>query len=614
MLAPCRGSGLGSDRCGGSWAQGGRVPCGAAAADLHALARGPRRSWLPRPWPAAQFFACPAARRRVGSPARYGRPVSSAASDPTRPPRGDAEARATTAEARVDRLRARIGTVLAPVVLIALLLVPMPGLSQEAHRLLAIAAMTVVLWVSEAVPLAIAALLAPALAVAFGVAPAARAFAAFAHPLIFLFLGGFMLAEGLSSQGFDRRAALWLLSRDFIAGSPARAMVAVAATAFVFSMWINNTATTAMLIPIAVGLCASIRHLCPADPAVLARQRRFEEGMLITMAYAASLGGVCTPIGTAPNMIALAQLERFADVRIDFLQWMSFAVPIGAAALLILLILARRRWPPAIDRVEGLSDSVRRELRELGPLRTGERRAVVIFALAVLGWLLPSLLRLVAGAEAEATRWAREALPEGVVALLAASLLFVVPSGDLGPPHKRAAASETIAGSRRERAAKLVAWSQVSRVDWGTLLLLGGGLALGGLTIDTGLAAAIGDLVERWLGDGASTTVVLLVVTGLVIYMTELVSNTATTNMLLPVVIPLATRLGMDPVPVALAVTLAASFAFMLPVSTPPNAIAYGSGHIRMPTMVRFGAWLDLVGLALLVLAAQFLLPAMRFW
>ena len=190
---------------------------------------------------------------------------------------------------------------LAPLALLGLLLLPMPGLSPAAHRVTAIAGMTVVLWISEAIPLAVSALLAPALAVMLDVAPAKQVFAPFAHPLIFLFIGGFMLAEALSVHGFDRRAALWLLSRKIVRGSPSRSMVAIALTAFGFSMWINNTATTAMMIPIAVGLCTSIRRLCPADPELLARQRRFEEGMLISLACAASIGGLCTPIGTAPT-------------------------------------------------------------------------------------------------------------------------------------------------------------------------------------------------------------------------------------------------------------------------------------------------------------------------
>jgi solute carrier family 13 (sodium-dependent dicarboxylate transporter), member 2/3/5 len=540
---------------------------------------------------------------------------------------GEVAARTSEAEARFDRIRARIGAVLAPVVLLGLLITPIPGLSPEAHRLTAIAAMTVILWISEAIPLAVSALLAPALAVLFDVAPAQQVFAPFAHPLIFLFLGGFMLAEALAVQGFDRRAALWLLSRDLLRGSPARAMVAVAITAFVFSMWINNTATTAMMIPIALGLCASIRRLCPPDPELQARHRRYEEGMLITLAYASSLGGICTPIGTAPNMIAIGYLDRFAGVRIDFLQWMSFGVPVGLAALAGTLVFARLRWPPALERVEGLTATVRRDLEALGPMTPGERRSVAVFGIAIAGWLAPSLLRLWLGQDAPATAWAQRALTEGVVALIAASLLFVLPSGDSNAKNTtienhpiqgtKVAEVEAIAPAQTAstfRWTPLLSWTRATRIDWGTLFLLGGGLALGELTVSTGLAAALGDAVGARLGSQVSPLLLLVVVTTLVIYLTELVSNTATTNMMLPIVIPLATEGGMDPVPASLAVTLAASFAFMLPVSTPPNAIAYGTGLVRLPTMVRFGARLDLFGLVLLVAVGAWLLPAMRFW
>lgn len=530
-------------------------------------------------------------------------------------------AQRSPAELRFDQLRARIGTFLAPLVLFGLLLVPMPGLSPEAHRLSAIAGMTVILWITEAIPLAVAALLAPALCVLLDVAPAADAFAAFAHPLIFLFLGGFMLAEALSMQGFDRRAALWLLSRELLNGSPTRAMIAVAATAFGFSMWISNTATTAMMVPIAVGLCASIRKLCPADPEIRARQRRFEEGMLITLAYAASIGGICTPIGTAPNMIALGHLEEFVGVRIDFLQWMSFALPIGLVALVIMLVLARLHWPPALERVEGLTANVRRELDALGPITSGERRAVAVFGLAIAGWLMPSLLRLSLGQDAPLAIWAERALQESVVALVAASLLFVLPSGDADARKRETSNSEHEGTEVAERERgdggiwkPLLNWTRATSIDWGTLFLLGGGLALGELTVETGLAQAIGDQIGGWLGSGTPPLLLLAVLIALALYLTELVSNTAITNMMLPVVLPLAVRAGLDPVPVILAVTLAASFAFMLPVSTPPNAIVYGTGLVRIPTMVRFGARLDLLSLALLIAVGAWLLPAIGFW
>jgi sodium-dependent dicarboxylate transporter 2/3/5 len=491
--------------------------------------------------------------------------------------------------------------VLAPLVLVGLLVTPMPGLSTPAHRLAAIAAMTVVLWISEAIPLAVAALLAPALAVLLGVAPAAQVFAPFAHPLIFMFIGGFMLAEALAVHGVDRRAALWLLTRNFVRGSPTRALVVVAWTSFGFSMWINNTATAAMMCPIAIGLCEGIRKLCPADPAAQAKQRRFEEGMLLMVAYSASIGGVCTPIGTAPNMIAIAELDRVTGLHFDFMRWMIFALPIGIAAQIGMLVLAVRRWPPAIQQASGLTESVQRDLAALGPVRLGEYRAMAVFGLAIVGWLSPSAVRLALGEDAAATAWAERSLSESIVALLAASLLFIIPATDHKSEPKRAWQP-------------LLSWERATRIDWGTVFLLGSGLALGDLAIDTGLADAIGNTLENLLGAGASPLLMLFAITTVTIYMTELVSNTATINMLLPVVIPLATRTGGDPVPVVITAAIAASFAFMLPVSTPPNAIAYGTGRVRLPTMVRFGARLNVVCLVLLLAAGMWLIPAIRFW
>jgi sodium-dependent dicarboxylate transporter 2/3/5 len=521
-------------------------------------------------------------------------------------------ARTSEAEARFDRIRARTGAVLAPLVLLGLLLAPMPGLSSPAHRLAAIAAMTVVLWISEAIPLAVAALLAPALAVLFDVAPAEQVFGPFAHPLIFMFIGGFMLAEALAVHGVDRRAALWLLTRNFVRGSPTRALVVVAWTTFGFSMWINNTATAAMMCPVAIGLCEGIRKLCPADPAAQAKHRRFEEGMLLMLACSASIGGVCTPIGTAPNMIAIAELDRVTGLHFDFVRWMSFALPIGITAQVGMLVLAVRRWPPAIEHAEGLTESVRRDLAALGPVRPAELRAMAVFGLAIVGWLSPSALRLGLGEDALVTTWAEQSLSESIVAVLAASLLFIIPASDVEPGIEDKVESAQSVMSRPWR--PLLTWNRAAQIDWGTVFLLGSGLALGDLAIETGLADAIGSTLENLLGGGTSPLLVLFTITTVTIYLTELVSNTATINMLLPVVIPLAIHTGSDPVPVVISAAIAASFAFMLPVSTPPNAIAYGTGRVRLPTMVRFGARLNLLCLALLMAAGAWLLPAIRFW
>lgn len=507
--------------------------------------------------------------------------------------------RISEAEARFDRIRRRIGLALAPASLIVLLAIPMPGLSPEAHRMAAVAVMTVIFWVTEAIPLPVAALLGPAVAVALGVAPAEEALAPFGHPLMFLFLGGFILAQGLSHQGVDRRATLWLLSRDFVGGSPTRALVAVAVVTWAFSMWISNTATAAMMVPIAVGLVATIEQHCPDDEQSRAAMRKYGGGLLITMAYASSLGGTATPIGTAPNLIAIEKLETTMGVSIDFLQWMSFALPISIVGLIGLLVIAVRRFPPPVQRVEGLTDHVKNELARLGPMGRGEKRVVAVFLLAVVGWLTPAMLRLLLGKEHVWAAWGKNSLKEGIVALICTALLFMIPSDP---------------GKKNEFAPRLITWEKATKIDWGTLFLLGGGFALSNLVFETGLATTISDGILGTDGEFIGGQLgLMLLATALVIYMTELSSNTATINMLLPVIIPVALLAGIDPLPVVLCVTLAASYAFMLPVSTPPNAIAYGSGHVRIGSMIRFGSWLDVLGLVFLVVVGMTLLPLFRF-
>jgi len=241
-------------------------------------------------------------------------------------------------------------------------------------------------------------------------------------------------------------------------------------------------------------------------------------------------------------------------------------------------------------RLTGLTAEVERQLTELGPLHKGERRAVTVFGLAIAGWLAPSVLRLSLGSDHPWTMWAREGLAEGIVAIVCASLLFMIPSG------------------REDQ--RILTWERAARIDWGTLFLLGGGIALGKMTFDTGLSAAIGEAALAAAGPIASHPLGLMAAAMLlVILLTEVTSNTATTSMILPVLIGLAQASGMDPVPMALAVTMVASFAFMLPVSTPPNAIAYGTGLLRLDTMLSKGIRLDAMAFLIVLVAGALLFP-----
>lgn len=501
-------------------------------------------------------------------------------------------ARTTDAEARFQRLRARAGLVAAPLAFAAVLAADLDLPSAEAHRLAAVAAFTIVAWLTECLPLPVTALLAPALATLVGAAPAKTAFAAMAHPLIFLFLGGFVLAEALSAHGVDRRAALWIVSRRWVADRPVRAALALVGLSFAASMWISNTATTAVMLPILAGFAATLARVVPGDPAARDRHRAFVSALAISVAYAASLGGMATPVGTGPNLVALGILRDDLGIYVDFLAWVFVALPVAAVMLAAQVFVALRGAPPPAKVVPGLRRTVAEELEALGPPSAAERRAVGVFVLAVVGWLAPSLLRLTLGVDHPWTAWARLHLQEGVVAVLAAGLLFLLPSG-------------------RPDGGRLLSWDRAARIDWGTLLLLGGGLCLGDLAMKTGLAEALGRGAIAAAGPAAaSPTGLLAAAVVLVVYLTEVTSNTATTAMMLPVLVGIADAAGVPAEPPVLAVTLAASCAFMLPVATPPNAMVYGSGLVSFPQMVRFGFLLDLVAIAVLVLAGTTFLPA----
>ena len=280
-----------------------------------------------------------------------------------------------------------------------------------------------------------------------------------------------------------------------------------------------------------------------------------------------------------------------AGVELDFGRWMALAFPIAIAGGVLVVTVCVRAFPAPVDKIEGLGDEVDRQLTELGPLTRGELRAIMIFGLAVLGWLAPSLLRVALGADHTQALWAKATLKEGVVAIACAGLMFATPSGV--KPGER-----------------IVDNTALQRVDWSTLILLGGGLALGRLMVETRLAEAIGVGMVDFAGPVVSHPLGLMAVSALlVIFMTEFTSNTATTAMMLPVLISVAQAANYDPTPTAVIVTLAASYAFMLPVSTPPNAMAYGTSLIQMGAMIRVGFRLDLLGYAVLMAFGVTLVP-----
>jgi sodium-dependent dicarboxylate transporter 2/3/5 len=480
------------------------------------------------------------------------------------------------AEEQFNRRRRSVGMIVAPILLIGLLIVPLP-VPAPAHRLAAVLAMMVALWVTEALPLAVTALIGPVLVILLQVAPARVAFAPIADPIIFLFIGSFMIAEAMFVHGLDRRIAYGALSSRMVGGSATRILITYGLVAAAISMWISNTATTAMMFPIGVSIVARLTEGREMDPG----SRNFGIAMMLMAAFGASVGGIGTPIGTPPNLIGIGMLSRIAGVEISFFKWMLLGVPIALVLFGFLALYLRLRLLRGVTLQTERTDRFRDELRRLGPLTVGQRNTLLAFAMTVVLWLFPGALSIVGLGNTALARNFSAAVPESVAAMVGAILLFLLPT------------------NWRARRFTLV-WSQAVRIDWGIILLFGGGLAMGELAFSTGLAEAMGRGITTWL-PAESTLSLTILFTAVAIVMSEAASNTASANMIVPVAIAVSQAAGVNPLEPALGATLGASMGFMMPISTPPNAIVYSSGYVPITQMMRHGLALDVAGFALIV-------------
>lgn len=475
-----------------------------------------------------------------------------------------------------------IGLFLGPLLFAVLLIAPLP-VPAPAHRLAAILALVIVLWVTEALPLAVTAMLGPVLAVVLRVAPVRAAFASFADPVVFVFIGGFMLAEAMLVHGVDRRIAYTALSWRFVGTSPGRMLIVYGGVAAALSMWMSNTATTAMMFPIGLSIAAHLERSGAAGA------RQFALFAMLMTSFAASVGGMGTPVGTPPNLIGIGMLERLAKVDITFFQWMAIGVPAVAVMFAFLAVYFYLAGVRGVTVIAGSTQLVRDELAKLGPPSRGQRNVLVAFGVTVVLWVTPGVFALADLNQAPFARAYAQAVPESVAAMLGAFLLFVLPL------------------DWRARRFTLT-WDQALRIDWGIVLLFGGGLALGEMAFATGLAEALGRGITAWLP--SQTTIALTVLfTGTAIVLSETASNTAAANMVVPIAIAVAQAAGVRPIEPALGATLGASMGFMMPVSTPPNAIVYSSGYIPITAMMRYGLVLDVVGFAVIVTLVLLLGP-----
>ncbi len=463
---------------------------------------------------------------------------------------------------------ALVGLLLGPLLMIALLLLPPPeGMPPRAWSVAAVTLLMVAWWFTEALPVAVTALVPVVAFPLLGIVSAGEATAPYAHPLIFLFLGGFLIAKAVERWNLHRRMALSLLR--LTGSSPARLVGGFMLATALLSMWLSNTATTIMMVPIALAVVALLDDQAKAaGPAAepTAGAERFGLALLLGIAYAASIGGLGTLIGTPPNALLAAFMAERYGIQIGFAQWMLLGVPLAAVLLVMTwLLLTRLAFRVGRSPVPGAAETIARQLQALGPLRREEGLVAAVFLTVAALWILrPALDGLLPGVE----------ISDPVIAMAGGVVLFVIPA-DL------------------RRGVFLMNWEAARQLPWGVLLLFGGGLSLASAIQASGLAGWIGEVLAGCAG--WPLVALILLITAVVVFLTEVTSNTATASVFIPIAATLGSCISADPLFFAIPVALAASCAFMMPVATPPNAIVYASGRIQVPEMARAGFLLNLI-------------------
>ncbi|KHT44802.1 SLC13 family permease [Vibrio sinaloensis] len=461
---------------------------------------------------------------------------------------------------------------LGPLVMLATLVMepPVAGLSVDAWRTAGLAFWMASWWISEAVPIPAASLLPLVVVPVAGIASIKQVAAPYAHPLIFLFLGGFLISIAMERWNLHRRIALKTM---LYAGSkPSIQVLGIMLVTAFLSMWMSNTATAVMMLPIALSV---IKIVTDRDP----NNNQFGKAMLLAIAYGASIGGIATLIGTPPNALMAAYLSDSYNIEIGFGQWMMLGLPLSIV-LLVFTWLWLTKFSYKVDQAgEVSSKSVfKDQLEKLGAMSAGEKKVLFIFAFAALGWIFRPYIAKATGI----------GLSDTGVAMMAAILLFALP---------------VKSGSNQ----RVLDWESAKSVPWGILILFGGGLALAAKIKSSGLAEYIALQIQG--ADTISLVMGILIVTALITFLTEITSNTATAAGFLPLLGPVAESITGTPMVWVIPAAIAASCAFMMPVATPPNAIVFGSGQLKMGDMIRAGFLLNIVAIALITIASITLLP-----
>jgi len=455
--------------------------------------------------------------------------------------------------------RATVSLFLGPAVCLALTLLPQPeGMAVEAQRLGGVAAWMAIWWIGEAVPIPATALLPIALFPVLHIMPPADVTVSYGHHLIYLFMGGFMIAVTMERWSLHRRIALHIIRR--VGAGPTRLVLGFMLATALLSMWISNTATAMLMVTIGL---AVLKQLLPGDGYQTAP---LSTALMLGIAYSASIGGVATLIGTPPNAILAGVLYQNYGVDLSFTDWMRFALPLSIVMLLLTwFYLTRIAFPVHRSQLPEAAAHIKQELANLGAMSVPEKRVAWVFGSVALLWISRGLVN-----------WTPlQGIDDSTIAIAGALSLFVIPA-DWG------------------QRTFLLDWQTAVRIPWDIIILFGGGFALAAGFSSTGLTTWLAEQLH--VLQGVPTVWIILSVGLLVIFLTEVTSNTATASLMLPVLGALSEAIQLPPMVLMATATLCASFAFMLPVATPPNAIVFSSRCVHIPQMARAGFWLNIMG------------------
>ncbi|MBU1618607.1 MAG: DASS family sodium-coupled anion symporter [Gammaproteobacteria bacterium] len=468
----------------------------------------------------------------------------------------------------MSSLSSRMLLLCGPLLVLLTLLLPPPTaqMSQAAWMITGLMAWMVLWWITEIVPIPVTSLLPMIFIPLLGIDKLDAATSPYAHPLIFLFLGGFFLSIAMEKTVLHKRIALKALS--MVGSSPGLQIAAVMAVTAFLSMWMSNTATAVMMLPIGLSIIAMAKA---------STQDQFGKAVLLGIAYSASIGGVATLIGTPPNALLAAYLSKSYNIQISFADWMLLGVPLALTMLVICWVWLTKihfRMP----KTQLAQNDTSAQLQALGAMSRSQKLVLIVFALAAFSWISQQWL----------VKWTGLPVSDTVIALCAAALLFILP-GEKGS------------------GTALLEWKDSQNLPWGVLLLFGGGLSMADQIQKTGVAELLAQQLQ--LLHTVPPVLLLLVVTSLIIFLTEVTSNTATAAAFLPLLGPVALSMDLSPLYLVVPAALAASFAFMMPVATPPNAIVFASGKLQIKDMVRAGLVLNLVGIVIISLFSLWLGP-----